>query len=112
MTFAAEWGTGQVFLSMVYFFFMVIWFWLLITVLSDLFRSRDLSGGAKALWAILIVVLPYIGVFAYLFSRGSKMGEHAVELAQQQDQATLASMRARGILDEAEYQRITAKAAV
>jgi hypothetical protein len=82
MALAVEWGTGQVFLSMVFFFFFAIWVWMLMTVLADLFTSRDLSGGAKALWAILLIVLPYIGVFAYLMVRGTKMGQHALEGSQ------------------------------
>ena len=51
-------------------FMFVVWFWLLIIVFSDLFRRRDLSGLAKVLWVILLIVLPYIGIFAYLLTQG------------------------------------------
>ena len=68
----ASFGTGQVFLSIVYFFLFFIWVCLLIGVFFDVFRSEDLSGGAKALWLIFVIVLPYLGVFIYLVARGGK----------------------------------------
>ena len=70
---AAEWGTGQVFWSFVWFFLFFIWIWLLIVVFADIFRSRDLSGWAKALWVIFIVVLPYLGVFVYLIAEHEEL---------------------------------------
>ena len=62
MPLASDFGTGQVFLSMLWFFLFFIWIWLLIVVFSDLFRSHDLSGWAKAFWVIGIIILPYLGV--------------------------------------------------
>jgi hypothetical protein len=56
-------------------FMFVIWFWLLITVGSDLFRRGDISGWGKALWVIVMVLVPYIGVFAYLIFQGRGMAE-------------------------------------
>ena len=53
---AAEFGTGQVFWSMLWFFLFFIWIWLLIVVFSDIFRSHDLSGWAKALWIIFVII--------------------------------------------------------
>ena len=129
--FAAEWGTGQVFWSFLWFFLFFIWIWLLIVVFSDIFRSRDLSGWAKALWVIFVIILPYLGVFVYLIARGHKMQEHAVEAAQAQDAATrqyiqnvvaqdgtstadelakLADLKAKGVIDDAEFERLKAKA--
>ena len=58
----AEFGTGQVFWSMLWFFLFFIWIWLLISLFGDIFRSKDLSGGAKALWTIFIIILPFLGV--------------------------------------------------
>ena len=84
---AADWGTGQVFWSMLWFFMFFIWIWLLIIVFSDIFRSHDLGGVAKALWIIFVILVPYLGVFVYLIARGHKMQEHAVEAAQAQDDA-------------------------
>src|SRR6476620_4734551 len=84
----AEFGTGQVFWSMLWFFLFFIWIWLLVVVFGDIFRSRDLGGWGKALWTIFVIVLPYLGVFIYLIARCRKMGEHAAEAAQAQDAAT------------------------
>jgi predicted membrane channel-forming protein YqfA (hemolysin III family) len=64
-------------------FIFVLWFWLLITVFGDLFRRRDVSGIGKAFWVILLVVLPYLGVFIYLISQGRGMAERRNQQAQQ-----------------------------
>src|SRR5215208_4425238 len=84
---ASEFGTGQVFLSMMWFFLFFIWIWLLITVFGDIFRSHDMGGFAKFLWVIFVIFLPYLGVFVYLIARGHKMSEHAMEAAQAQNDA-------------------------
>jgi Phospholipase_D-nuclease N-terminal len=60
-----------------------VWFWLLITVARDLFRREDLSGVAKALWVILLVVFPYIGILVYLISQSRGMAERQSQLALQ-----------------------------
>jgi uncharacterized protein YybS (DUF2232 family) len=73
MPLASDFGTGQVFLSMLWFFLFFIWIWLLITVFADIFRSHDLSGWAKALWVIFVIVMPYLGVFVYLIARGPRI---------------------------------------
>ena len=64
-------------------FIFVLWFWLLITVSSDLFRRHDISGFGKVLWVILLIVLPYIGIFAYILSQGRGMAERNREQARQ-----------------------------
>ena len=56
-------------------FLFVLWFWLLISVAGDLFRRRDVSGWGKVVWVIFLVVLPYIGIFAYLLTQGRGMAE-------------------------------------
>ena len=63
-------------------FFFVLWLWLLITVFGDLFRRHDVSGVGKVAWVILLIVLPYIGVFAYILTQGRGMAERNRELAQ------------------------------
>ncbi len=125
---AADWGTGQVFWSMLWFFMFFIWIWLLIIVFSDIFRSHDLGGVAKALWIIFVILVPYLGVFVYLIARGHKMQEHAVEAAQEarcrdaqyvqsvstvspaDELAKLADLKAKGVIDDAEYERLKTKA--
>jgi hypothetical protein len=64
-------------------FIFIVWFWLLMSVVSDLFRRHDISGWAKAIWVIALIVLPYIGAFAYLISQGSGMTERNAQQAQE-----------------------------
>jgi ABC-type multidrug transport system fused ATPase/permease subunit len=109
-------------------FLWVIWFWVLITIFIDLFRSHDLSGWAKALWFIFILILPLIGVLVYLIARGGKMHEHQVQDAQVQQRefrqyvqeaagsqssadqlAKLADLRDRGVITAEEFDREKAK---
>src|SRR3954449_1288620 len=82
---ASEFGTGQVFWSFLWLFLWIIWIWMLVVVFTDIFRSQDLSGWAKALWTIFVLLLPYLGVLVYLIARGHKMNEHAMQQAQAQD---------------------------
>ena len=132
MVVGSDFGTGQVFLSLLWFFMFFIWIWLLIVVFGDLFRSHDLSGWAKAAWVIGIIVLPYFGVLIYLIARGGKMHEHAVQAAQAQDAALrqyvqqaagtsgggsvadeltrLADLKAKGVISDAEFEQLKAKA--
>lgn len=56
-------------------FMFILWFWLFITAASDLFRRQDVSGFGKVLWLILLMVLPYIGIFAYILTQGGGMAE-------------------------------------
>ena len=126
----SQFGTGQVFWSILWFFLFFLWIWLLIIVFSDIFRSDDLSGWGKALWVIFVIVLPYLGVFIYIIARGGKMQEHAAQAAASQDAAVrsyvqsvatdekspaeeiarLADLRDKGVLSEAEFQQAKAKA--
>lgn len=65
-----------------------LWIWLAVLCFTDIFRSPDMGGLHKALWVVAIFVLPLLGVVFYLLARGSKMQEHAEEVAQAQDEAT------------------------
>jgi hypothetical protein len=118
------------FLTMLYFFLFVIWIWLLIMVFMDIFRSRDMGGWSKALWAIFIIILPFLGVFVYLIARGGKMHERQAQEAAAQQQAfdqyvkqaagtpgantadqlsKLADLKAQGVLTDAEFESQKAK---
>src|SRR6201993_2112906 len=66
-------------------FLWVIWIWVLIWVFIDIFRSRDLSGWAKALWFLFVLFIPLVGVVLYLIARGDSMNERAAQQARQQD---------------------------
>jgi hypothetical protein len=68
-------------------FLWVTWFWILITVFIDIFRSHDLSGGAKALWFLFVLVIPLIGVVVYLIVRGTGMHERTAQVVQARDAA-------------------------
>ena len=124
----AEFGTGQVLWSFVWFFLFFIWIYVLIIVFSDIFRSDDLSGWAKALWFIFVLFIPLIGVLVYLIARGGKMQERAAQDARQQDRqfreyvqeaasgatpadqlAKLADLRDRGVISAEEFEREKAK---
>ena len=111
-------------------FLWVVWFWILITVFIDIFRSRDLSGWGKALWFLFVLFIPLIGVLVYLIVRGSSMHERQARDMQQQDaearryiqqaaaeapastadQLTkLADLRDRGVISAEEFEREKAK---
>ena len=74
-----------VFWTILEIFLFVVWIWLLIWIFSDIFRSRDLSGWAKALWVIFVLFLPLIGILTYLIVRGGSMHDRAVRQAQAQE---------------------------
>jgi hypothetical protein len=79
MILAADYPFLEVMWTMVIFFAFVIWLWILFTVLADIFRRHDASGGVKVLWIIFVVVLPYLGVFVYLIAEHKGMTERAIE---------------------------------
>jgi ABC-type multidrug transport system fused ATPase/permease subunit len=120
----------NVFWTIFEFFLWVIWIWILIMVFIDIFRSRDLSGVAKALWFLFVLFIPLIGVLVYLIARGGSMHERAAAQAQHQDQefrqyvqqaaasspastadqlAKLADLRDRGVISAEEFEREKAK---
>ena len=105
-------------------FIFVLWFWLLITVFGDLFRRRDISGWAKVIWVIVLIIFPYLGVFIYLISQHRGMAERQSERAQQaRDQLRqvigfsaadeiekLERLRTSNTISNEEYQRLRARA--
>jgi len=64
-------------------FVFVLWFWLLITVIGDLFRRHDISGWGKAIWVVVLILFPYLAVFIYLISQSRGMAERNMQRAQQ-----------------------------
>ena len=68
-------------------FLWITWFWILITVFIDIFRSHDLSGGAKALWFLFVLLIPLIGVVVYLIVRGGGMHERTAQVVQAHEAA-------------------------
>jgi hypothetical protein len=117
---------GDALLSVVEFAFLFLWIWIAVGVVFDIFRSHDLSNGAKALWVLFIIVLPFLGVLGYLLVRGHTMHEHQAEDRAQfdafrrfarsggpagpaDDIGKLADLRDRGVLTDEEFQRAKAK---
>ncbi|MEM7074296.1 MAG: SHOCT domain-containing protein [Pseudomonadota bacterium] len=113
--------------SIFWLFLMVAWFWVMISVVSDIFRSKDLNGMSKALWIGGVILLPWLGVLAYLIIRGDKMEEHnKAALAKMEDAqrdyirsvATvsaadelerLSALKEKGVLSEDEFNAQKAK---
>ena len=104
-------------------FVFIVWFWLLISVASDLFRRHDISGWAKAIWVIVLIVAPYIGVLAYLIFQGRGMAERNLQQAQAAREALrrelgfstadeiekLDRLKKAGSISEGEFTRLRAK---
>lgn len=84
MIFAAEYPFLGILGSMLVFFFWVMWFWTLIVVLTDVFGRRDISGWGKAGWTVLTILVPLVGVLAYLIANGSEMAERRVQQVDRQ----------------------------
>ena len=127
--FAYDYPVMGVFWSMFIFFIWILWFMLLFKVFIDIFRSDDLGGGGKALWAIFVILVPFLGIFVYLIARGKDMGKRDMAQAQAQDAqfrayvqdaaasggssadqlAKLADLKDRGVISDAEFQAQKAK---
>jgi len=104
-------------------FIFILWFWLFITAASDLFRRHDVSGFGKVLWVILLIVLPYIGIFAYILTQGGGMAErNRVQARQARDElrqivgfsaadelAKLERLQSENSISKEEYARLRAR---
>ena len=129
MLLAADYPFLDVLWTMLIFFLWIAWFWLVILIVIDIFRRRDVGGGKKALWLIFILFVPFLGVFIYLIANSDDMARRRVEEAQaaqvQTDEyirsvagsggATAEIERAKGLLDsgaitQEEFDAIKAKA--
>jgi len=84
---AADYPFLDVFWSMIIFFFWVIWIWIVITVLIDIFRRNDIGGWAKAAWVIFVVILPWLGVLIYLIAQHDGMQKRSMDQALAQRRA-------------------------
>jgi hypothetical protein len=118
----------DLFWAMLWFFLFFAWIWLLITVIADIFRSRDLSGWGKAFWVLFIIIIPWVGVLVYLIARGQEMGERHMQDAIDREKAArsyikeaagttstadeltkLADLRNSGVITEDEFAAQKAK---
>jgi len=113
----------NIFWTMFEFFLWIVWIWIFVMVIFDIFRSRDLSGWGKALWVLFVAIIPLIGVLVYLIVRGGSMHERAAGDAARQDEAfrtyvqsaagtspadqltKLAELREQGVITPEEFAR-------
>ena len=127
----ADVSFGDIFWSVLWFFFLFIWLMVLFHIMTDLFRDHSVSGVTKTLWVLFLIFLPFLAVFIYLIVRGKGMGERAAAQQQQAQQqfegyvrnvatpaeATPTEQIARakelldsGAIDQSEFERLKAKA--
>lgn len=120
-------GLFHIIWSIFWLFLMVAWFWVLISVVADIFRSDDLTGVTKAIWIGFVIIFPWLGVLVYLFVRGDKMQEHnadalsKIEAAQRdyvrsvanvsaaEELERLAALKDKGVLTDDEFAAQKAK---
>ena len=123
----ADFGLGEALLTVLTIFFFVIWIWILITILSDLFRDHETSGWTKAVWVLFLVFLPFLTALVYLIVRGGGMRDRTIkaqaEAKQHMDsyiRETAASspadelhklndLKGKGALSNEEFERAKAK---
>jgi len=119
----------DVLISIFWFMLLFAWFWLLITLIGDLFHDHTLSGWAKALWVCVIIVIPWLGALTYIVARGRSMRERAREETERrvaashgdikqagsrppstaEELATLADLRDRRAISDEEFARAKTK---
>ena len=114
-------------MSIFMFFLLVAWFWVVVSVLADVFRSKDLNGLRKGLWMVFVIITPWLGVLAYLIFRGDGMQlrtmeaiikanerkqeyiQQAATLSTADELSKLADLREKNILTDAEFETQKAK---
>jgi uncharacterized membrane protein YcjF (UPF0283 family) len=122
-----QYSFWQIIAWMFWFMLLVAWIWLLIAIVTDIFRDHEMSGWGKAGWTLFIIVLPWLGALMYLIVRGRSMNERAMRDAQAQEARArefvrssvpatstadeigkLADLHARGLINDAEYAEMKA----
>ena len=124
----ADYSLGDALLTVLEIFLLVAWFWILITIIGDLFRDHQMSGWGKAGWVLVLILIPFLGSLIYLIARGEGMRERAVR--EQADARRhmdayiretagggssvdelhkLSELKARGDLSDAEFEQAKAK---
>src|SRR3954468_10491801 len=79
---APDYPLLNIFWTMIIFFCWVIWIWMMIAILTDVFRRHDIGGGHKALWVVFLIVVPFLGVLVYLIAQHNQMAERSAEQAE------------------------------
>jgi len=123
MLFTGGFTFANFFVDVFSIFMFILWFWLFITISSDLFRRSDISGFGKVVWVIVLILLPYIGIFAYILTQGRGMAGRSQERAEQareelrqvvgfsvaDELEKLDRLKSNGSITEDEYRRLRAK---
>ena len=123
-----DFGLWDVFLSIFWFMLLICWIWMLIAILSDIFRDHELSGWGKALWTFFLIVIPWLGALVYLIARGGSMNQRNLDAAKANEAqvrayvretagttsaadeiAKLAQLRENGTITAEEYEQAKAK---
>jgi hypothetical protein len=129
MPIAADYPFLNIFWTMILFFTWVIWIWMMVVILTDIFRRRDISGWVKAAWVVFLIVLPFLGALVYLIAQHDEMAERSAKSAQGQRQEfdeyvkkvaadgdpasqieKAKQLRDNGTIDQAEFETLKAKA--
>ena len=126
---AQDYPLLNLFWTMLWLFVWILWIFLLIRIISDIFRSHDLGGWGKAAWLIFVIILPFLGILVYLIARGSSMQDRDIKQAQAADAAMrsyiqetassssstaaelekLSALHTQGVLTDAEFASQKAK---
>ena len=129
MPIAADYPFLNILWTMILFFTWVIWIWMMVVILTDVFRRRDISGWSKALWVVFLIVLPFLGALTYLILQHDGMAERTAKSAQGQRQEfddyvknvaadsspasqieKAKALRDNGTIDQSEFEALKAKA--
>jgi hypothetical protein len=123
----ADYGLGEALLTVLEIFFLVVFFWILITIIGDLFRDHEMSGWGKAGWIIVLIFLPFLGALIYLIVRGDGMRERTIkeqaDMRKHMDEyiretagsssvdelQKLSDLRDKGAISDAEFEQAKAK---
>ena len=123
MIFSQGFTFGNFILDVFSIFLFILWFWLFVTIASDLFRRSDISGFAKVLWVIFLILLPLIGILAYVLTQGHGMaGRHQEQVRKAREELRhvvgysvadeiekLDRLKVAGSITEDEHQRLRAR---
>jgi hypothetical protein len=123
----AAYSLGDALLTVLEIFFLALWFWIFITIVSDLFRDRELSGGWKAVWVFFLIFVPFVSALVYLIARGHGMRERAIQHAADIQKAQesyikqtagttpvdelhkLSDLKEKGAISDQEYEKLKAQ---
>jgi hypothetical protein len=124
----ATWSTGQVLLEILWFFLFFVEVWLMISIFIDIFRRHDMKGWLKAVWVLLVILVPLVGIVLYLIIYGDEMRVHAQRAVDEQDRefreyvgsaarmsspadelSRLAELKERGVINDEEFERLKSR---